>query len=470
MKFWKKLVLFVITIISIILSCSRYYIVKNNFLHSIENSSKQNTNQHLLEKYMLESEIVKRIQDGEEITDENIAEYLKTLYTNIKNSSELIALYTEEYKQIYSNINDIEKIDIYSILNDENDIYCFREIDNNHYMLFSSHWSINNKIIYIINAYNVNDIYEERDRELKDILVTDIVILLVSVVVICIFTIFLTKPIASLNKITKKITSGNFSERVNIKSKDEIGELARSFNKMADEVENKINELNLQVKQKNDFITGFTHELKTPMTSIMGYADLLRLKKCDEDTTRKALNYIYSEIKRLENLSYKLMKLMSLSDEKIEMENFEITNFIEKVVKAENTIITDNKIEINLEEAIIKGDKELLEVVTRNLIENSNKAKPKDNKILITGKIMENKKYRVSVIDKGVGIPEEHIKRVTEDFYMVDKSRSRENGGSGIGLSLVKKILNLHGSDIYIESQENVGTTVYFELEVEENV
>ena len=465
MRIWKKFVLFTIAIISIVLCFSRYYIVKNNFLHSIENISKQNTNQHSLEKYMLESNIVKGIQEGEEITDEKIVEYLNSLYTYMESDSELLAIYTEDYQKIYSSIDDIDKIDIKKILDQDINTYCFRKINNNHYMLFTSHWNINNKIIYIVNAYDVSTIYEEKDRQISAILITDITILVVSIIAIFIFSIYLTSPIYRLNKTSKKIASGKFDERVNIKSKDEIGELAKSFNIMADQIENKINELNLQVKQKNDFINGFTHELKTPMTAIMGYADLLRLKKCDEEISKKALNYIYSETKRLESLSFKLMELMSLTDDKIKMENIVVTDFLEKVVRVENNIMQDIKIELNIKPGVIIGDSELLEVVIRNLVENAKKSEPKDNKVVIKGEETKDKKYRISIIDKGQGIPKEHIERVTEDFYMVDKSRSRKNGGSGIGLSLVKKILLLHKSNIFIESEENEGTMVYFELE-----
>ena len=198
----------------------------------------------------------------------------------------------------------------------------------------------------------------------------------------------------------------------------------------------------------------------------MGYADLLRLKKCDEETSKMALNYIYSETKRLERLSFKLMNLMSLSEEKTKLSTFDVLDFLQKVVNTENSIIT-NKIELDVQKANIKGDKELLEVVIRNLVENSDKAEPKDNKILIEGERIENNKYRISVIDKGLGIPKEQLNRVTEDFYMVDKSRSRKNNGSGIGLSLVKKILELHHSEIFIESEENIGTTAYFYLDVQ---
>ncbi len=294
MKFWKKLVLFIITVISIILSCSRYYVIKNNFQHSIENNSKQNTNQHILEKYMLESNIVNSIQDGKEVTNETIAEYLKSICTYIENDSEMVALYTEEYQKIYSNIEQIEDIDIKSLLNEETDNYALRKINDKHYMLFSSHWTINGRIIYIVNAYDVQNIYEERDRQIKDILFKDVIILALSSVIISIFSIFITDQIKALNKTSKKISSGKYNERVNIKSKDEIGELAESFNIMAEQVENKINELNLSVKRKDDFINAFTHELKTPMTAIMGYADLLRLKKCDEELSRKSLKLYLS--------------------------------------------------------------------------------------------------------------------------------------------------------------------------------
>ena len=206
MKFWKKLVLLVVAVISIILSCSRYYIVRNNFLNSIESSSKQNTNQHTLERYMLENKIVESIKQGEEITYEKIIEHIKSLYLSLEDYSELVVLYTENGEEIYSNIQNINELDVDQILNEENDEYCLRELNNKNYMFFSSHWSINNKIIYIVNAYDITSIYQEKDRQMRSILITDI-ILIVSSIVISIISILLTRPINKLNKISKKIAS-----------------------------------------------------------------------------------------------------------------------------------------------------------------------------------------------------------------------------------------------------------------------
>ena len=425
MKSWKKAILLVIVIMSIVLACSRYYVIKNNFFYSIHNiSSVQNYNQNILEKYMLESNIIQNIQDGKEVTYETITEYLKSLEQYMEDNSELVALYTEEHEKLYSTIDDIDKIDISSLLTERQSNFALRKIKDKHYMLFSSYWSINNKKVYVINAYDVSNIYEERDRQLKETLIRDIGILSAASIIIFIFAKLVT---------------------------------------------NHVEKLNLLVKQREDFINGFTHELKTPMTVIMGYADMLRLKKCDEEISQKALNYIYTESKRLEKLSFKLMGLMSLTEEKLELERIEMNSFINNFVDNEDFNLTENQIETDIEKGYIKGDKELLEVVIRNLVENANKAEPKDNRIYIKGEVLGNKKYRVSVVDKGKGIPKEHISRVTEDFYMVDKSRSRNAGGTGIGLSLVKKILEFHKSSLHIESEEGEGTAVYFDLKEAEN-
>lgn len=430
---------------------------------TIEESTNRNIKENTLEKCYLENSIISNIQIGEEITNEKIIEYIKKLYSYMENEKDMIALYTNNGEKIFSNFEEIDNVNVQELFDTEMDKRCLRKIKDKNYMLLSTCWTINSQIIYIINIYDISYIYQKRDRQLIDILYADIIILAVSSVFVAIFSIILNKPIKVLNETSQKISMGKFSERVDIKSQDEIGELSNSFNIMAEQIENKINSLNLSIKQKNDFITGFTHEIKTPMTAIIGYSDLLRLRKCNKEVTKKALDYIYHESKRLEKLSYKLMSLMSVSEDKIELKNIEIKKFIEKISK--KILLEQINLELQVEKAVVKLDEDLLEIVIRNLVENAKKAEPKDKVILIQGKLMGNK-YRISIKDKGKGIPKEHIKRVTEDFYMVDKSRSRENGGSGIGLSLCKKILELHNSEINIKSREHIGTTVYFELEV----
>ena len=436
-------------------------------MNSIERTASQSVNQNLLERYHLESNMVDAITRGEEMTSEKIMESIEDLYGYMESHSEKVALYDENHEKIFSNFDKMDGIELDELFNQETDMYVLRKLENQHYLFFSSYWSVNNEMIYIIHIYDVTAVYKERDRQMLDTIVADVIILSVASIFISIFSLFLTRPIHQLNEASKKIASGQIHERVSVKSKDEIGELANSFNQMAEQIEHKINSLSLSIQQKSDFMNGFTHELKTPMTAIMGYADLLRFKKCDAEVTSKALNYIYSEAKRLEMLSQKLMCLMSLSEERIELEKIAIQDFLEKVLQ--KIVLDEYELKLEIEPAIVKADKELLEVVIRNLVENSRKAEPKERFILVEGKRVGEKQYRISVIDTGKGIPKEHVERVTEDFYMVDKSRSRQNGGSGIGLSLCQKILEQHHTKLSIESEENQGTTVSFVLEVAEH-
>ncbi len=381
MKFSLKLVLCIIVIMACILSCSRFFIIRQSFRHSIEKSANQNSNQNIAQRYYIESNIVKNIQQGEEITNDKVIEYIKSLYSYIGENSEKIALYDDKKNIIFSNFEKTKDMNIN--LTKETDNYYIRNVEDKYYMLFSSYLTINNDVIYIINIYDITDLYQERDRQIKEILIVDIIILGIASIFIIIFSKLLTRHINKLNIISKKIAKGEFSNRVSIKSKDEIGELANSFNIMSEEIENKINSLNLVIKQKNDFINGFTHEIKTPMTAIIGYSDMLRLRKCDKELTKKALNYIYNEAKRLEKLSYKLMDLMYLTENNVELEIIEIDNFIDKI-SSKISNLEDIIIKKSLEAAKIKGDKELLEVVIRNLVENARKAEPKDKLILIT--------------------------------------------------------------------------------------
>ena len=389
MKFTLKLVLSIIAIMACILSLSRYFLVRQSFVHLIEKSASQNANQHILQRYYIESNIINNIEQGEEITSDKIEEYVKDLYMYMGENSEKVILYNyDRYEIIFSNFEQIEELDFEFIFNSESGEYYIKELNNKYYMLFPSRIMINSNIMYIVNIYDVSYMYEERDRQMREVIFADIIILGIASIFIVIFSALMTKPIKNLNFKAKKIAEGDFSNRVSIKSKDEIGELANSFNIMSEEIENKINSLELSIKQKDDFINGFTHELKTPMTAIMGYSDMLRLKKCDEEVAKKAVNYIYNETKRLERLSYKLMELMSLSKKEIKFEYFDIEKFMNKI-SAKMFGLDEIELELCLESEIVQGEKDLLEVVIRNLVENAKKAEPKDKKVVIKRKDYE---------------------------------------------------------------------------------
>jgi len=467
MKFTFKIIISVITIISIIFSIAGVTMCKQNFTHSLENTINQNIDNHLLIRYGIENNTIENIDENGAISDKKIIEYARNLILYLENNKNF-SIYSNN-NVIYSNLEiDLTDEDLNFLNNSKQIKYLLKDINNKRYMIIGSSLEINTNKITFLSEYDITDVFIERDRQIKDFCKIDISIIVISLITIGILSIFLTKPIIKLNELSKEIAKGKYDERIHINSNDEIGELSESFNIMIEAVENKIKELELLIKQREDFITNFNHELKNPMTSIIGYADILRSNKYDYEVKIRAANYIFNEGKRLEVLARKLMDLMELSNENIKFEKIDITNFASKISNDLKDNLGEIELEVNIEEAKVLGDKSLLEDCIRNLIDNSKKANPKDNKIIFLGK-KQNEKYCISIIDKGVGIPEEDLPKVQDCFYMVDKMRAKNNGRNGVGLSLCKKIAEIHGSNLEIESVLGQGTKVSIYLEVVKN-
>ena len=183
MKFWIKLMLGIIMIISIILSVSRYIIVRKNFVNSLENSIQQNSSKHKLERYYLDSNIVSKIQQGEEFTEEHLYEYISSLTDYMNNDMESVEIYSEDKVKIISSFSKSHKLkldNIDDLLDKEVDKYIIREIEDENYMIFCSYYTVSNVSLYIVNIFDITSIYEERVRQLKEVMYTDVIVLAIS--------------------------------------------------------------------------------------------------------------------------------------------------------------------------------------------------------------------------------------------------------------------------------------------------
>lgn len=278
-------------------------------------------------------------------------------------------------------------------------------------------------------------------------------------------------PVNKLIKSTQKISDGNFNERVDINSKDEIGILAKNFNYMTSVIEDNINELKESSEDKQKFIDNLSHEIRSPLTSIIGYTDYLITNKDFDEETFKALNYVYKEGKRLEKMSSKLMDLIVIRKEKPKMKYESIKEILEEIKASMVPRLRDKNIDIvvSSEESSILMDKELIIILIKNFIDNAIKASGEGSKIYVNAYL--NIVPIIEIKDRGVGIPRDDIKKIFEPFYMVDKSRDRRNNGVGLGLSICAKIAEIHNAEIKVESEVGIGTTVRIEfnnMEVEE--
>lgn len=273
----------------------------------------------------------------------------------------------------------------------------------------------------------------------------------------------LTGPLKKMAKAAGRMAEGCYEERLNLKSSDEIGTLAESFNQMSAAVEEKIEELSRSAREKEDFVANFAHELKTPLTSIIGYADTIYQKELSREETRKASWHIWNEGMRLESLSLKLMELTILGSQNFTLQEMPAEELLADVAEGLSPILQNKQTALLLQTApgYVMADYDLLKTLLINLVDNSIKAG--GSRILLTGR-QEGEKYLVCVEDNGCGMEQEELSRITEAFYMVDKARSRKQHGAGLGLALADRIARLHGGPLCFESAKGAGTRVSFYL------
>ena len=218
-----------------------------------------------------------------------------------------------------------------------------------------------------------------------------------------------------------------------------------------------------EVAEKQELLMGaLSHEMRTPLTSIIGYSDTLRHVKLKDEQKDRALEHINREGKRLEALSGKMLQMLGLyQNHAIQMEMTMAGDLLNHVIDLEKEQAEKKEVHLKMEcEAFsMKMDPALMESLLVNMIDNALKATDTGGSILVKAYETSGKKI-FEVSDSGMGIPEEELGKITDAFYMVDKSRSRKEGGSGLGLALCVKVAEIHGGFLKIESQPGEGTTV----------
>jgi len=310
-------------------------------------------------------------------------------------------------------------------------------------------------------SYNISSIYERRDAQISIYRWTFLVMTVLCGLLSWMLCTWLTYPLRSLSKASRQLAEGNRSVRVKVVSRDEVGQLSAEFNRMADTLEETIAQMTQTMERQEEFMGSFAHELKTPMTSIIGYADLLRSQELSEPDRREAANYVFSEGKRLESLSLKLLDLLVLDKDDIPMQLCSPKTLIEAIAKEFRPIMKQQGITLrcSCKQGSWPLEPDLFKSLLYNLMDNARKAMDQGGQIMIQCDFQEEG-LRIRVADNGRGMPEEALNRLTEAFYRVDKSRSRAQGGAGLGLSLCKRIAYLHNGTIRFTSREGVGTCV----------
>lgn len=309
--------------------------------------------------------------------------------------------------------------------------------------------------LQLATAYDLTDLYRGRDAALRRFLLLEAAVLAAGATVTAVFARRMTRPLRTLTTASAEIADGDYARRTGLHTGDEIETLSSSFDKMADAVQEKITALQADVRQREDFMGAFAHELKTPMTSIIGYADMLRTIQASPAEQYEAAGAIYHEGRRLEALSGKLLALLGLGEETITLQPTALAALWPRLQAACPGV----PLQLPACDAAVQADADLLLDLLCNLVGNAVKASEPGQPVEVRA-ADNGDTVTLTVADHGCGIPQSEISRVTEPFYMVDKSRARKQGGSGLGLALCKRIAEAHGSDLHIESTPGEGTRV----------
>ncbi len=453
MKLWQKISLVCICVlIGIVTVCCTLLLIqsKNGVLNLTVKQAAEK--QRTLETSFSQMFSYYGDEDDSPVTEYSLAVYCFSQFAD--NTSVFIM----DGETVYSNINLLPET-ILPVTGHEQQTY-LGETDGRHILIVGSSTVANDKEAMIYVVEDVSSIYNDITRMAWRFIAICATGTLAGAILIILLVRKATKPLHVLSETTKRISGGEYARRAEIASHDEIGSLAADFNAMADAVETHIAELTETAQRQRLFIGGVTHELKTPLATMLIHSDTLLNAKVDRRQTEISLRHIHNQCRWLEHMTQKLLRLITLKEDIRPCETNVSELFddvVESMAKTMQERMTPLKIECETDTLMVDAD--LIRSALINLVDNASKASD-------AGRTVVLKAYgrTIEVCDSGKGIPKNEIARVTEPFYMIDPSRNKKKGGSGLGLALVCEIVRAHGAALSIESEVGKGTVVKIEF------
>ncbi len=461
MKFSFKILLCMMTVIALALGFSGYYFVNYVFETSLEREIGQSLDESSILGFALETAALNVPTNYSVLPDNTIDEIAANLEASGQ-QKRLLRISDERKQTLYVSDGFFADRQLLEETDAKVKSYHIARSGKKHYVHAVTAVNARNRVLYLETMRDVSEVFTERAMGFSLYRRVTLLMLLIGLLLMYVLTSFLTKPIRILTRATKQMAAGDYAYRANQVSQDELGELTMDFNAMAEALERNVGALEHEVEAKEEFMGAFAHELKTPLTAIIGYADTLRSHSMDEEKRMMAANYIYTEGKRLEVMSLRLLDIIVAGNRKVNLQRVAaqvIFDYLKEMFAGR----TDVKMQFSFEAGIVCAEPNLIKTVLVNLIDNACKASEQGGGIEVEGRAKEDG-YLFSVRDHGIGIPREEQQKIIKAFYMVDKSRARSQNGAGLGLALCAEILKIHDSELIIESEENQGSCFRFLL------
>lgn len=460
MKFSYKILLCSIILTAAVFGIGGYFFVNDVFKASMEREMRQALDENSILRFAFETAALNVPSKYGILQNAAVKEIGASLENSRQSTGRLLRLSDEKKESLYASEGFVEDISLLSAVEANTRVSQVIRFEDRYYIQTGAMVDSLDRYLYLETMRDVTDVYTERTRGFQ--VYRNLTLLLLALSGVCMYFIaaWLTRPIQILTQAARKMAEGDYSCRASQVSRDEMGQLTEDFNHMACVLEQNIQNLKEEVRAREDFIAAFSHELKTPLTAVIGYADMLRSRKLDDEKHFLSANYIYTEGKRLEAMSLRLLDIIVARRYRLDAQKTDV----EVLFSYLKAIYKDNKeyhFLFQYEPCRIEAEADLLKTVLLNLADNACKASDPGTSVEIMGHKKENG-YLFAVRDHGSGISKEECQKITEAFYMVDKSRSRSHNGAGLGLALCVEILRLHQSSLMIESTPGKGSCFRF--------
>ena len=465
MRFWQKIFLISLAVLTVAVNTIAYLLIGNNHQLNKEKEIKSSVDEYSIVVSSFQTNVLyERYRSSEaELDDTQITQiarefsYLFTLdnlYIQLNKGEERVfSNFTRDLPDnLYENVNQLSEGDASVLIR--------RDDDSRVYLYITSPVTIQSSNYFFTTIKDITNIYDVKNDQLRFFSVLGPIVSVVVAFIMLILSKLLTSRINRLRKSTMKVANGEYNA-IEIKSKDEIGELTADFNTMTEAVKQKVEKLEDIASERKVFIDNMTHEMKTPLTSIIGFSDLLRSALLDDETVHDYAESIYKEGKYLKSISSKLMDLILLR-QKPEMTEIDVPRLVEEIDESVRPIASSRQVAFSAAsvEAKLVCDRELIKSLLYNLIDNAVKASQPGTCVTLNAYFTQDGVMEFSVADQGSGIPKEELDKIFEPFYRVDKARSRKYGGAGLGLALCMEIAHAHAATLEIESEVGRGTVI----------
>jgi len=465
MRFWQKIFLISLAVLTVAVNTIAYLLIGNNHQLNKEKEIKSSVDEYSIVVSSFQTDVLyERYRSSEaELDDTQITQiarefsYLFTLdnlYIQLNKGEERVfSNFTRDLPDnLYENVNQLSEGDARVLIR--------RDDDSRVYLYITSPVTIQSSNYFFTTIKDITNIYDVKNDQLRFFSVLGPIVSVVVAFIMLILSKLLTSRINRLRKSTMKVANGEYNA-IEIKSKDEIGELTADFNTMTEAVKQKVEKLEDIASERKVFIDNMTHEMKTPLTSIIGFSDLLRSARLDDETVHDYAESIYKEGKYLKSISSKLMDLILLR-QKPEMTEIDVPRLVEEIDESVRPIASSRQVAFSAAsvEAKLVCDRELIKSLLYNLIDNAVKASQPGTCVTLNAYFTQDGVMEFSVADQGSGIPKEELDKIFEPFYRVDKARSRKYGGAGLGLALCMEIAHAHAATLEIESEVGRGTVI----------